>query len=226
MLQNAHVDPANLQADLAVHESFHLHSQFPTWLDQPRTYAWPAWDQQPDRTELRERCYAGSPQLTTALDTELQALVAAFDALATPVGIADTGTVLRQARRFIALRAARRALQDTLTVTQGSRRISCGFAEDLMELEEGATQWLGHATAVQAGLTTLTTLRGSYAGVQPERFYQSGPLQLWILHGLLGQQRLRTITAAIARSESPNGPTGGVFAQFQYQIELLAGRGR
>jgi hypothetical protein len=218
MLQKAQADPAKLQADLAVHESFHLHSQFPTWLDQARTYAWPAWDLQPDRTELRERCYAGSPELTAALETELQALVAAFDALAGP----DTASVLQYARRFISLRAARRALQDTMTVAQGSRRISCGLAEDLMELEEGATQWLGHATAVRAGLTTTAALRASYAGTQPERFYQSGPLQLWILDGLLGHEALRRITAAIARSAGPDGPTGGVFAQFQYQIDRLA----
>jgi hypothetical protein len=207
-----------------VHESFHLHSQFPIWLDQARTYTWPAWDLQPDRTELRERCYAGSPKLTAALDTELQALVAAFDALMAPAAPPDTAAALRYARSFIRLRSARRTLQDTMTVAQGSRRISCGFAEDLMELEEGATQWLGHATTVRAGLTTTATFRGSYAGTQPERFYQSGQLQLWILDGLLRHEALRQITMGIARSAGPNGPTGGVFAQFQYQIGRMPAR--
>jgi hypothetical protein len=223
MLQMAHADPARLQADLAVHEGFHLHSQFPTWLDQSRAYAWPAWDLQPDRAELRERCYAGSPALTAALDAELHALVASFDALMTPDTPPDTAAALLNARRFITLRGARRVLQDTLTVAQGSRRISCGLAEDLMELEEGATQWLGHATTVRADLATMATLRGSYAGSQPERFYQSGPLQLWVLDGLLGDEALRQLTIGIARSTGAEGPSGGVFATFQNQVAHLEG---
>ncbi len=220
MLERANANPALLQADLAVHESFHLHSQFPTWLDQARSYAWPGWDLQPDRAELRERCYAGSPELVSALNAELQALLAAFDALRTPGASPDTAGALGQARRFIALRAARRALQDTMTVGQGTRRISCGLAEDLMELEEGATQWLGHATSVRAGLTTTARLRGGYAGSQPERFYQSGPLQLWVLTGLLGPEEVRRITAAIARSA---GPEGAVYGRFSDQIGRLGG---
>jgi hypothetical protein len=216
------VDPALIQADLAVHESFHLQSQFPTWLDQSRAYAWPAWDRQPDRRELRERCYAGSPELAAALEAEIAALVAAFDAVSMDDSSRNVTLGLHHAQRFVALRASRRILQDTVTVSQGSRRISCGLAEDLMELEEGTTQWLGHATTVRAGLTTTANLRGSYAGVQPEAFYRTGPLQLWALGGLLGDDALRRIIASIARSSEPNGPDGGVFAQFEYQIRRLA----
>jgi hypothetical protein len=226
MLRSAKADPALLQADLAVHESFHLHSQFPTWLDQPRTYAWPAWDVQPDRRELRERCYAGSPEVAKALEAELAALVAAFDAVAADSANRSVAVGLRYARRFVELRASRRSLQDTTTVSQGSRRISCARAEDLMELEEGATQWLGHATTVRAGLTTMARLRGSYAGTQPEVFYQTGPLQLWVLDGLLGHDALRRITTSIARSTGPDGPNGGVFAQFENQTRRLAEPGR
>ena len=220
MLERANANPVLLQADLAVHESFHLHSQFPTWLDQGRSYAWPGWDVQPDRAGLRDQCYAGSPALAAALDAELGALVAAYDALETPGVRPDTAGALGHARRFIALRAARRELQEMMTVAQGPRRISCGLAEDLMELEEGATQWLGHATSVRAGLTTTARLRGGYAGQQPERFYQSGPLQLWVLTGLLGPEEVRRITAAIARSA---GPEGGVFERFSEQIRRLVG---
>jgi hypothetical protein len=91
-----------------------------------------------------------------------------------------------------------------------------------MELEEGATQWLGHATSLRAGLTTAATLRGSYAGVQAESFYQTGPLQLWVLDGLLGHDALRRITTLIAHSTGPGGPTGGVYTQFEYQTRRLA----
>jgi hypothetical protein len=220
MLAAANADPARIQADLAVHESFHLHSQFPTWLDQTRAYAWPAWDRQPDRAELRERCYAGSPELSAAVRAELQALVAAYDAVSLDSTRRDVELGLRHARRFVELRTARRALQDTITVSQGRRRISCALAEDLMELEEGTTQWIGHATSLSAGLTTAARLRGPYAGTQPELFYQTGPLQLWVLDGLLGRDALRRITTAIAHSTSAEG--GAVYAQFEARIRDLA----
>ncbi|HYR09817.1 MAG TPA: hypothetical protein VEQ60_18730, partial [Longimicrobium sp.] len=176
MLRSGNADPALMHADLAVHESFHLHSQYPTWLAQSRAYAWPAWDLQPDRAELRERCYAGSPGLARALETELQALVAAFDAVAVDSARRDVSLGLHHARRFVELRRARRALQDTMTVARGGGRISCGLAEDVMELEEGTSMWIGHATTVRAGLTTAAALRGMYAGQNPEPFYQLGPL--------------------------------------------------
>ncbi|HEX6372275.1 MAG TPA: hypothetical protein VF006_25375 [Longimicrobium sp.] len=222
MLREANADLALMQADLAVHESFHLHSQFPTWLDQERAYRWPAWDHQPDRAELGERCYAGSPELARALEAERRALVAAYDAVSADSSRRDAALGLHHALRFVELRRARRALQDTTTVAQGSRRISCGLGEDIMELEEGTSWWIGHATTVRAGLTTPAELRGRYAGQNPEVFYQTGALQLWILEGLLGGDEVRRITASIARSTGADGPAGGLFAQFEDRTRQLA----
>ncbi|HEU0302860.1 MAG TPA: hypothetical protein VFR37_25585 [Longimicrobium sp.] len=223
MLREGRVDPAQMQADFAVHEGFHLHVQFPHWLDQRRTYAWPAWDQQPDRRELRERCYAGSPELAAALAREIAALVAAFDAVAADSTRRDVTLGVRHARHAVQLRAERRRLQDTLTVALGGRRISCELAEDLLELEEGTTQWIGHATMVRAGFATMEGLRGRYAGTQPEVFYQTGPLQLWVLEGILGGAAMRHVTVTLARSA---GPHAGVFAHFDHHTRLLAERGR
>ena len=217
-----HADPAAMHADLATHESFHLQVQIPAWLAQHRNYRWPAWDIQPDRAELRKRCYAGSPAIVAALESELGALLAAFTAVAADSVHRDPAAGLRHARRFVEARAARRRLQDGITVTRAGEQISCGLAEDLLELEEGTAQWIGHATSVRAGLTTMTALHGSYAGTQPEAFYKTGPLQLWVLDGLLGHDTLRRITRSIARSSGPDGPKGGLFAQFDEQTRHLA----
>lgn len=222
MLRSGNADPVLMQADLAVHESFHLHSQYPTWLAQERAYSWPAWDLQPDRAELRQRCYAGSPELAQALEAERQALVDAYDAVSVDSSRRDPALGLHHARRFVEVRRARRALQDTMTVAQGSRRIPCELAEDIMELEEGTSYWIGHATTVRAGLTTAANLRGTYAGQNSEVFYQTGALQLWILDGLLGHDAVRCITASIARS---TGPEDAVFAQFEHQIQRLSADG-
>ena len=216
-----HADAAAIHADLATHESFHLQVQIPAWLAQHRKYRWPAWDIQPDRAELRERCYAGSPAIAAALDSELGALLAAFTAVAADSTHRDPDAGLRHARRFVEARAARRRLQDGLTVTRSGEQISCGLAEDLMELEEGTAQWIGQATSLEAGLTTMTALHGLYAGTQPEAFYKTGPLQLWVLDGLLGHEALRRVTRSIARSSGPDGPKGGLFAQFDEQTKLL-----
>ena len=222
MLIATKADAARIQADLAVHESFHLHSQFPTWLDQSRTYAWPAWDIQPDRAAIRQRCYAGSPELSSALRKELDALVAAYDAVSLDSAKRDVELGLRHARRALELRVERRKLQDTMSVAQAGRRVSCGVAEDLMEMEEGASQWIGHATSRSAALIGGATLRGTYAGSQPEVFYQTGPLQLWVLDGLIGHDALRRLTSAMTRSRSIE--SGSVHAQFERQIQQMSGR--
>lgn len=213
-LRQARADGAMMLADLAVHESFHLQAQFPTWLDQRPTYAWPAWDRQPDRRELRERCYAGPPEISSALRAEHAALLAAFDALDSLEVPDGRERVLHHARQFVELRNARRGLLDSMTVAREGERISCALAEDLMELEEGATQWIGHATTVRAGMTTRKGKRGSYAQPQPDAFYQFGPLQLWVLDGLLGAESVRALTASLARSTGAEGETGGLFARF------------
>lgn len=198
MLRTARADPALILADLAVHESFHLHAQFPTWLDQARSYAWPEWDVQPDRAAFRQHCYAGASEVTAALDAERTALLAAFDALYGATR--DSAAAVRHTRRFVDLRLTRRAMQDTIRIAHGASRVPCGEAEDILELEEGTVQWIGHATTVTAGLTTLASLRGNYGGTQAERFYQTGPLQWWILDGLLGRDAVRRLTTAVARS--------------------------
>jgi hypothetical protein len=205
-LRQAGVDPTRMQADFAVHEGFHLHVQFPAWLSQPPLYAWPSWDRQPDRQELRERCYAGSPAIQAALGDEHAALLAAFDALDAADRRAGRDSALAHSRRFVELRAIRRSITDTVTVAQGDRRIPCALAEDLLELEEGVPQWVGHATTVRAGMSTRAGKRGSYAQLQPEAFYQFGPLQLWVLEGL-DPAVLRDLTEKIARSSSPNDAT-------------------
>jgi hypothetical protein len=219
MLANGGADPVVIHADLAVHESFHLHAQFPTWLSQPATYTWPAWDVQPDRIQLR-RCYDGSPELISAFNAEHQALIAAYDALFGATR--DSIAALRHARRAVELRAARRVLQDTMRVSQGTERITCGRAEDLMELEEGSVQWIGHATTERAGLTTMATHRGPYAGSQPERFYQTGPLQWWILQGLLGRDAVHRMTTQLARAPGPDVRSGSVFALFDDHTRALS----
>jgi hypothetical protein len=224
-LRQAGRDGAVMQADFAVHESFHLHVQFPAWLDQHRAYAWPAWDRQPDRTEMRDRCYAGTPEIASMLKAEHAALLAAYDLLDSASTARGRDTVIARARRFVELRTARRRHLDTVRVAQGERRISCALAEDIMELEEGVAQWIGHATAVRSGLASRAEKRGSYGLLQPEAFYQFGPLQLWVLDWLIGAEGMRDFTASLARSDSPEGPNGGLFARFDHRTRQASGGG-
>lgn len=209
------VDPVRLQADNAVHEGFHLFVQFPAWLDQARRHAWPGWDTQPDRAAMRQRCYAGSPAVAAAFEAEVTELLSTYDATSSDLRERDLIAAYAHARRFVAARAARQTLLEGVTVEQDGRMISCALAEDLMELEEGVAKWVGNATLVRAGLVTREQQRDSYSGPQPDAFYRSGALQLWVLDGLLGQDAMRRLTASLARSAGPTGDQGGVFAQFE-----------
>ena len=214
-MRAAGASSARLQADFAVHESFHLHVQFPEWLDQPGIYAWPQWDRQPDRVQLRERCYAGSREIADAVRREHAALLAAFDSLDSLDSANGRRAVLAHAVEFIERRVERYRLLDTVRIEMDGRPASCAAAEQVMELQEGTAQWVGHATTVRAGLVTRSGKRGSYGRPQPEAFYQLAPLQLWVLDALLSDDEMRVLTAALARSPGPSAPRATVFASFQ-----------
>ena len=88
--------------------------------------------------------------------------------------------------------------------------VGCRRAENIMELEEGAAQWIGYSTLVRAGIMTREEV-GVAAG---EAFYDLGMLQLWVLEYLIGAEGVRGITQSIARSASPDSPDAAIFAHF------------
>lgn len=209
MLARANADPVRIQTEMAVHESFHLQVQFPVWLGlEPAGYPWPSWDVQPDRNAIRATCYAGAPEVLDALRSEQDALVRAFDAAAAR---APQDSTAELARHFVALRLARYALIDSLHREPGATAVACEAGEDLMELEEGLVQWVGHATLVEAGLTTLAQLRSSYIAEQAERFYQLAPLQLWVLKALHPEADPSAHFDAISNARAPHS----IFAELR-----------
>ena len=168
-----HADPTVMLTQLAVHESYHLHSQIPVWLDQPHQYDWPRWDVQPDRKVLVEQCYA-APGVMTAHRAELAALLSAWDLVADSAQRFDSAAVRSAAQRFIALRHERYRILDSVRVPSPSGPLPCSVAENLMELEEGAPQWMSYDTAVRAGVMQV-----SQAGRSAnDAFYVSGTFQL------------------------------------------------
>jgi hypothetical protein len=216
MLRAQGADPARLQGYLAVHESFHLHTQFPSWLKQAHDHSWPAWDRQPDRAALAARCYGASPTDSASPSAEQAALLEAFDALWTPGRSPQREEATRLARRFAAARLARYARLAEARVPRDSAWITCREAEDVMELEEGAPQWIAHSTAVRAGLSTVVQTRAGYEQRQAQAFYQLGALQLWVLEGLLGPREMRRLTGELARSTSS---TDGIFGRLTQLLE-------
>jgi len=197
-----------IQADLAIHEGFHLHVQFPRWYDQSSDHAWPDWDVQPDRAALVARCYSGASD-SLALRVEHNALLSAYRALWVDSGGADTVRAKRHLIAYGEARRARYARAALVRIAAGTDSVPCPVAEDVMELQEGATQWIGHSTSVRAGLNTTAGLDRSYSNAQRERFYQTGAMQLWVLEGMRGRSGVRQITAAIARSRGPGKEGGG-----------------
>jgi hypothetical protein len=209
-LRQMQVDPVNVLAPIAVHESYHLHSQFPAWLDQQGRYEWPAWDIQPDRRAIVAQCYGGSDAIKAALEAEMTALEQAWLASIDAADDDARARVRELGRAFVAARRARYALLDTVRIPSPEGPVSCARAEDVMELQEGASQWIGFATAVRAGVVEERSAGRS----QNEAFYVMGPFQLLVMQHLLGYERMREVTRAITRSAQPSGPDGAVFGRF------------
>jgi hypothetical protein len=116
----------------------------------------------------------------------------------------DTAVAFMNARRD------RYALLEGVTVPSPVGPMTCDRAEDVMELEEGAPQWIAYVTAFRAGLIRVEEVGRRAA----EAFYASGTFQLWILERLLGPAAMRTLTSRITRSTEPGGDDGAIFARF------------
>jgi len=206
-LQDMKVDVRTILLQLAVHESYHLHSQIPVWLGQATRYTWPAWDVQPDRQALAQRCYRDTPAVAAAHARELQLLIAAWDSLVRSPAATARSAALARARQFVEARRARYAMVDSIRISSPSGPVSCERAENLMELEEGAPQWMAYATLTAAGLMNEQTAGRSAS----EAFYVSGTFQLWILQRLLGRDAMRALSREITQA---SGPDSLVFARF------------
>lgn len=210
-MRQMRADPVRLLAPIAVHESYHLHSQFPAWLDQPGRYAWPAWDVQPDRRALVAQCYNGSDAIKAALRAEMAALEKAWLSSLTARDDTSRTRVREESRAFIDARHARYALLDTVRIGSPGAPLTCEQAEDVMELQEGVSQWIGFATAVRAGVVAPAS-----AGRQSaEAFYVMGLFQLDILRNLLGNDEMIRISDGVSRSHQSSGREGAVFGRFQ-----------
>jgi hypothetical protein len=215
-LQSMNVKTTPMLAQIAVHESYHLHSQIPSWLDQPRRYDWPAWDMQPDRRTLVERCYNAAGAVHDTHKKELASLQRAWRLLMGTRDATSDARAIADARAFIAARRERYVLLGGVTVpSPPAVPVSCERAEDVMELEEGAPQWIGYATALNAGLISVAQV-GSGGS---EAFYASGTWQLWIIERLIGADSMRAVTRDIGRSAQPSGPNGAVFGRFTAIVE-------
>ena len=196
---------------LAVHESFHLHSQMPSWLDQEQRYRWPAWDRQPDRKALVAQCYGPPGPVAVKLQQERDALQRAWRAMWNAPDAQSRSTAISAAQEFVEARLARYLMVDSVRIPSPPHEaVGCRRAENIMELEEGAAQWIGYSTLVRAGVMTREEV-GVAAG---EAFYDLGMLQLWVLEYLIGAEGVRGITQSIARSASPDSPDAAIFAHF------------
>jgi hypothetical protein len=186
-----------------VHETFHLHAQFPTWLDQPTAYAWPAWDRQPDRAALVKTCYGGADGQGVA--GERAALRSAFVALHSR---GDRSAGCAAARSFVAMRENRYRANAASRVASGAGDVGCDVAEAVMELEEGVPDYIARGTALELGLLSVERMLYAYDHPITPLFYQFGGFELLVINELLGAAAMPALTAQIAASTDHRG---GVF---------------
>ena len=178
-----------------VHETFHLCSQFPVWLDQPARYAWPAWDHQPSRPELVARCYGGK-----AAPLARDERAALFEAFGAVYRRRDRSAACAAVRSFLAARAARYASLADSRVATAETPIGCEQAEAIMELEEGVPDYIANAIALDVGAVSLDQVEAAFQHPIIEPFYAHGAFQLLVLRRLLDRDALRAATERIATS--------------------------
>lgn len=178
-----------------VHETFHLYSQFPAWLDQPARYAWPAWDHQPSRPELVATCYGGK-DAPLAKD-ERAALFEAFGAVHRR---SDRSAACAAVQRFLAARAARYASLADARVATAETPIGCEQAEAIMELEEGVPTYIANVIALEVGMISLDQVEAGFQQPIIDPFYGHGAFQLMVLRRLVDRDALRAATERIAKS--------------------------
>ncbi len=206
-------DPTIVSTQLAVHESYHLHSQIPVWLDQPHEYSWPKWDVQPDRRMLTSRCYSAD-NVSDIHRREMEALLRAWDIVKDSSSESARGQLRDAARAYVSLRLERYRIVDTTSVAIPGGALRCMAAEDMMELEEGAPQWMSYDTAVRAGVMTLDAVGRSAT----DAFYVSGTFQLWILQRVVGRDEMRRISGRITRAASPTDKDASIFRVFAKRV--------
>jgi hypothetical protein len=178
-----------------VHETFHLYSQFPVWLDQPARYAWPAWDHQPSRPELVANCYGGK-DAPLAKDEH----AALFEAFGAVYRHSDRSAACAAVQKFLAARAARYASLADARVATAETPIGCEQAEAIMELEEAVPTYIANAVMLDLGVVSLDQVEVSFQQPVLEPFYGFGAFQLMVLRRLLDRDALRAATERIAKS--------------------------
>lgn len=203
-------NPTLTLALMAVHESYHLHSQFPTLFDQEARYAWPAWVRMVDRNTLTQQCYESGGGVAAAFAQEQQHLIAAWEHFY-PAASRDLAAAREDAQHYIDTREARYSLIPEAVVPAAGGAIPCREAEAIMELLEGAATWVSHAAAFEGGVMSVAEARAAYDDPINAAFYPSGSFQLWTLDALLGRDRLRTVTRTITTSGTA---TTSIFAAF------------
>lgn len=178
-----------------VHETFHLYSQFPVWLDQPARYAWPAWDHQPSRPELVTTCYGGKDGPLARAEH-----AALFEAFGAVYRRSDRSAACAAVQKFLTARAARYASLADARVATAEAPIGCEQAEAIMELEEGVPTYIANVIALELGVVSLDQVEASFQEPLLEPFYGYGAFQLMVLRRLVDRDALRAATERIAKS--------------------------
>ncbi len=201
--------PASVKVQLAIHESFHVEVMLRYWFTEEG--AWPKWDQQPDRNELRS-CYLKGDSLTTEFREEQMTLSHMIEALLDnkkeeAIGLGNS---------FLQQREARYDLLKNLEITAADgTKCSCEEGEDIMEIEEGLADYASWTMLYEVEAVSRKSLIQRYQAIQKEPFYLTGAM---LMHAtkLMNDNNAQPIIEVI--SSSSNQQEGAVIQQFKKQL--------
>lgn len=204
--------PALKKMQLAIHEAFHVEVMIRYWYTDQG--AWPAWDEQPDRSGL-QNCYNTSDTLKQALNAEKDQLITLIELLLDN----DKSAACQASRAFIKLREERYSMLTNVTVDRpDGTPCDCAEAENIMELEEGLADYASWTMLYDMGLSSREELIKRYNAVQNEPFYQTGAM---LMHALALMNEGNTAEIIEEITSSASQAEGALLPIFKSELEAF-----
>lgn len=201
---------------LLLHEGFHVNMQAPSWFNSPR-YDFPSWVIATSPNEANQVCYSGN--YSESRWEEQNALVNLTELYFTA---SDSSPVAfcELANDFLAAKNSRREeIGESLEIPLISdSMVTCAEAENMMELNEGAADYVSWFYLYELGIADSTDILDILGASTATPNYQVGSMQLYLLQKITGDD-FPAILTEIGTSTSME--EGAIFNILSRELQSL-----
>ncbi len=202
--------PPKTKTQLAIHEAFHIEVMLEYWYTEQGH--WPAWDQQPDRSQLN-LCYTQNDIVAELIQKEQELLVQLIEALLD----SKKGIAKKLGNEFLKIRTQRyQELEEVSINADEENTIDCQTAETIMEIEEGIADYASWVQMFELELFNRQDLIKRYRALQKDKFYLTGCMMLQAATLMNNGNDQEIITKII---NAPSVVEGNLTTIFKYYLD-------